>query len=239
MRLFIVALVLIITAGCSTTGANQRDPLQPMNRAIYQFNDKADRWVMKPVAQGYRDYTPSLVRTGVSNFFSNLNDANSAVNYTLQGEPAAAFDVFTRFMFNSTIGLLGLFDITTSSERHYERTGFGDTFASWGWKDSIYLVIPFSGPSTLRDGTGQMGDLVFRENTLYSNPHDDAKLISNVINGVETRERLLGIEETIDEAALDPYIYVRDAWLQMRAKKTGDTPINNGEEELDIDELME
>lgn len=239
MKHWLIIALLPLLASCANTASTNRDPLQPINRAVHHFNDKADDWVLKPVAEGYRDYTPSFVRTGVSNFFSNLNDANSSLNYVLQGEWGASLYNFSRFVANSTVGLLGLVDVTSGHERLYGQTGFGDTFATWGWKDSIYLVIPFLGPSTLRDGTGSLADITLRENTLYSNPHDDAKLVSTVVNGVEIRERLLGVEETIDEAALDPYIYVRDAWLQMRAKKTGDTPPNQDVEEFDIDELME
>lgn len=232
-------ILLLFMAGCAGTTSNNRDPIEPVNRAIYRFNDKADHWVLKPVAESYRDYTPSFIRTGVSNFFSNLNDANSSLNFLLQGDMGASLYNFSRFVANSTVGLLGLIDLTSGHDRLYDQTGFGDTFATWGWKDSLYLVIPFSGPSTLRDGTGSLADLTFRENTLYSNPNGDAKLVSTVVNGVEIRERLLGVEETIDEAALDPYTYTRDAWLQMRAKKAGDTPLNQDTEEFDIDELME
>ncbi len=230
---------LLLFSACTSTPSNPHDPLEPMNRAIYRFNDKADRWVIKPVAQSYHDYTPLFMRRGVDNFFNNLNDANSGVTFALQGEGKASLYNFSRFILNSTVGLLGFIDITSGHERSYEQSNFGDTFSRWGWKDSTYLVLPLAGPSTLRDGVGKIGDITFRENTLYSNPHNDAKLISNMVDGINTREKLLGVEDTIDGAALDPYSYMRDAWLQIRAKKTGDTvPQQNGEEEFNIDDLV-
>lgn len=195
---------------------------------------------MKPVAQGYRDYAPFFVRRGFDNFFNNLGDANSAVNYALQAEGKASLYNFSRFLLNSTVGILGFFDVTSGEERTYQQTGYGDTFALWGWKNSAYFVIPLAGPSTLRDATGALGDVTFRENTLYSNPHGDAKLLSNAVDGVNTREKLLGVDDTIEEAALDPYSYIRDAWLQIRAKKTGDNlPYNGKEDDFDIDDLVE
>lgn len=236
---FLVMLCLQLT-GCASNPSHPRDPLEPINRITYTFNDKADRWVMKPVAQGYHDYTPNFFRSGISNFFSNLNDANSTINFALQGEGKASLYNFSRFLLNSTVGILGFLDITSGEERNYGQTGFGDTFSVWGWKNSAYLVMPLAGPSTLRDGTGAVGSIVFRENTLYSNPHDDAKLLSNVIDGIHTRDKLLGIEDAISDAALDPYSYTRDAWLQMRAKQLGEeAPKNSDEEDFDIDDLVE
>jgi phospholipid-binding lipoprotein MlaA len=235
--LFLAGLFCLLS-GCASTSAHPRDPLEPMNRAIYKFNDKADRWVIKPVATGYRDYTPDLLQVGVDNFFSNLEDANSAVNHALQGHPKASLYNLSRFLLNSTVGLLGLFDLLGGENRAHDQTDFGETLARWGWKNSMYLVIPLRGPSTLRDGLGLVGDISFRENTLYSNPHDDAKLASNMLDGINTRANLLGVEDTISEAALDPYVYTRDAWLQVRAKKTGDSLPEEEEDDFNIDDLV-
>jgi phospholipid-binding lipoprotein MlaA len=233
---FFVFCALLI-CGCTATPSNPRDPLEPLNRGIYKFNDKADRWVMKPVAQSYHDYMPSLVRTGVSNFFNNLNDANSIVNYALQGQVEPSLYNLARFLLNSTVGVAGLFDVSSGQERIYQQTSFGDTFAVWGWKNSSYFVIPLAGPSTLRDGTGLLADITFRDNTLYSNPTENIRRISTVINAVSTRDKLLGVESIISDAALDPYSYTRDAWLQVRAKRAGDD-VPKSEEDFDIDDLM-
>lgn len=229
----------LLLSGCSVTSQHPRDPLEPVNRVVYQFNDKADAWVLKPVAETYHDYTPQLLRTGISNFFSNLGDASSAVNYSLQwrGEPAVYS--MARFILNSTVGILGFMDMTgEDGHRRFPQTGFGDTFARWGWKNSSYLVLPLLGPSTVRDGTGTVAGMAFQENVLYGQPHQDAMALSNTISGISKREKLLGIEETINEAALDSYSYTRDVWLQTRARTAGDTVTSPAEEDLDIDELM-
>jgi len=240
-------LVILTTAlhlhlsGCANYPSHPSDPLEPINRITYKFNDKADRWVMKPVAQGYRDYTPGFFRAGVSNFFSNLNDATSALHFALQGEGKASLYNFSRFLLNSTVGVLGLVDITSGEERSYGQTGLGDTFAVYGWKNSAYLVFPFVGPSTIRDTGGLTADIMFRENVLYGNPHNDAEVLSLVVGAIQTREKLLGLEDTIEGAALDPYSYVRDGWLQIRAKQIGNELPSRSEDEEDfnIDDLVE
>ena len=233
-------LFLLLTTGCSSVTSHSRDPIEPVNRVVYRFNEKADTWVIKPVAETYREIMPSLVKKGISNFFSNLSDASSTVNYTLQAQPEPAIYSMARFILNSTAGVLGFMDMTgEDGHRRFAQTGFGDTLARWGWKNSSYLVLPLLGPSTLRDGTGTLAGMAFQNNVLYGQPHDDAIMLSNVFSGVSHREKLLGIEETINTAALDPYAYTRDVWLQSRARKTGDSMLQDGEEELDIDDLME
>ena len=231
--------LLFVLSGCATTDQHPRDPLEPVNRVVYRFNEKADVWVLKPVAETYHDYTPQPVRSGISNFFSNLGDASSAVNYSLQWQGEPAVYSMARFILNSTVGILGFMDMTgENGHRRFPQTGFGDTFARWGWKNSSYLVLPLLGPSTVRDGTGTVAGMAFQENVLYGQPHEDAMTLSNVVSGISHREKLLGIDETINEAALDPYSYTRDVWLQSRARTTGDTLISPAEEKLDIDELM-
>jgi len=219
--IFLFISTAILTA-CTSTPSNPRDPLEPMNRSVYKFNDKADRWVMKPVAQGYHNYTPAFLRTGVNNFFNNLADASSSVNYGLQGEAKPSLYRLSRFLLNSTVGLLGLLDVTAGHEKNYPQTGFGDTYAKWGWKNSRYLVIPLMGPSTLRDGTGIASGAVFQNHAFYTHVSDNSANAAVLISGVSAREQLLGVEDIITNASLDPYAYTRDAWLQIRAKKAGD-----------------
>jgi phospholipid-binding lipoprotein MlaA len=235
---FALVSMLLLMTGCTSQASHPRDPLEPMNRQIYKFNDKADRYVMKPVAQSYRAVAPIPVRTGVKNFFSNLGDASSMVNYALQAQPESAFYSFSRFLLNSTVGILGLFDVTGEGQRRYQHTGFGDTFARWGWKNSSYLVMPLMGPSTLRDGTGTVAGMAFQSNVIYGHPHQDAKMLSGSVSAISTRERLLGVEDTLEKAALDPYAYMRDGWLQIRAKRVGDDPLQKGEEDINIDDLV-
>lgn len=233
----LLGLLLVLISGCAT--GSPRDPLEPMNRVVYKFNDKADQYVMKPVAEGYRYVTPQPVRNSVTHFFNNIGDASSTLNYSLQGKPEPAFYSFKRFLLNSTVGVVGFFDVTGEEQRRFAVTGFGDTFARWGWKNSSYLVLPIMGPSTLRDGMGVVAETLFLNNVIYGNPHDDAKLLSGTLDAISTREPLLGVEDTVKSAALDPYSYVRDGWLQMRAQSTGDDPVLSSEDDVDIDDLME
>lgn len=237
-KVFALLLFSLLVTGCASSG-NPRDPLEPMNRAIYQFNDKADHYVMKPVAEGYRYVTPQPVRNSVTNFFSNLGDASGTLNYSLQGKPEPALYSLARFTLNSTVGVLGLFDVTGEDQRRFPETGFGDTFARWGWKNSSYLVLPLLGPSTLRDGAGLGAGAMFQNAVIYNHPHEDATLLSSSVGAVSARERLLGLEDTVKDAALDPYSYVRDGWLQIRAKTTGDDPVQSAEDDVDIDDLMQ
>jgi len=236
---FLLCPLLLMLAGCASSVGNARDPLESMNRSIYRFNDKADHYVMRPVAEGYRYAMPQPVRTSVRNFFSNLGDISSILNYSLQAKPEPAFYCFARATLNSTAGMLGFFDLTGEERRRFPATGFGDTFARWGWKDSSYLVLPLLGPSTFRDGAGLVAGGMFQNALIYGNPHDDATVLSGVVGAVSAREGLLGLEDTIDGAALDAYSYTRDAWLQIRAKTTGDSPVQPLEEDIDIDDLME
>ena len=238
-KLFYLLLLSVVISGCAGAGGNPRDPLEPMNRAVFQFNDKADRYVMKPVAEGYRDVTPQVFRNSVRSFFSNLGDASSMINYSLQGKPEPAFYNFARFTLNSTVGVLGFFDVTGETERRFPGASFGDTFAVWGWKNSSYLVLPLLGPSTMRDGTGVVSDVAFQRFVVYGDPHEDALLLSDVVESISTREKLLGLEDAVNSAALDPYSYVRDGWLQIRSKTTGDAPLQSSEDDMDIDDLMQ
>ncbi|WP_024304477.1 VacJ family lipoprotein [Pseudogulbenkiania sp. MAI-1] len=233
-------LLTVALAGCASTAQSQLDPLEPVNRAVYRFNDTADRAVLKPVAEGYRAVTPRPVRIAVGNFFDNIRDAYSAINNALRADAQKATNDVMRVAINSTFGLLGLIDIATPAGLANNKTTLGDTFASWGWKNSSYLVLPLLGPSTVRDGLGTAATLAANpEPGVVYQTHTQLTAAS-VLNAVNTRARLLGLEQTVDEAALDPYSYLRDAYLQLRAKQVGaELPKPSSEdEELDIDQLV-
>jgi phospholipid-binding lipoprotein MlaA len=209
------ALLLAGTlAGCATSGGNPADPFEPFNRVVFSFNDAADRAVIKPVARAYRGVLPGIVRTGVSNFFSNLEDIWISVNDMLQGKFQEGVDDFGRVLFNSTFGIAGIFDFASELGLQKHNEDFGQTLGSWGVGSGAYLVLPILGPSTIRDGFGLLldtqADLVFRidgvpvHNSLYG-----TRAISN-------RANLLDASSVIDTAALDKYSFVRDAWLQRR-----------------------
>ena len=213
------AVVLLLGAallgGCASgPNAHPRDPLEPFNRGVSEFNEAVDEAVLKPVATAYRDVTPDLVRTGVSNFFGNLRDVWSALNATLQLKPRAAAENALRVGVNTAFGFGGLLDI--ASEMGIERTtlDFGQTLGRWGVPSGPYLVLPIFGPSTFRDAAGfgveSNGDLVSKvdhiptRNSLYA------------LRAVETRANLLRATTMLEGAALDKYSFTRDIYLQRR-----------------------
>lgn len=207
------AVSAMLLGGCATNG-DPRDPLEPLNRGIYQFNDGADRILFKPAAQIYRAVLPQIVRTGVSNFFSNLNDVIVALNNLLQGKLDLAASDLSRILVNSTIGLLGLYDTATDIglEKHYE--DFGQTLGYWGIGNGPYIVLPFVGPSSARDTVGWVGDLYTWPPTYLDSEGKRNTLI--VVRFISVRADLLEASRILETAALDPYEFVRDAYLQRR-----------------------
>ena len=234
VRKLIAASLLILASvlsGCAHQ--NVRDPLEPLNRGIYTFNDAVDRAVVKPLAQGYRAVLPQVVQTGISNFFSNLDDITVILNNLLQLKIPQAVSDTGRFVINSTIGLLGFIDVAThlGLEKHNE--DFGQTLGYWGIGNGPYLVLPFLGPSSLRDGIGRWVDA--RTDPVRWEDHIRTRnqfLVTRVIN---TRARLLDSEKVIDAAAIDRYAFIRDAYLQRRRSLVfdGNPPPEKEFEEFD------
>jgi phospholipid-binding lipoprotein MlaA len=237
-RLRCLALALLL-AGCASTPSHPQDPLEPMNRAIYGFNTHVDRAVFKPVAETYRDVVPSPLRAAVGNFFDNLRDVISLANNTLQVRPEPALNDLMRVGLNSTLGFFGLLDIADPAGLKSYKTGFGDTLARWGWKDSTYLVLPFFGPSSIRDGIGRVADTAtVPPHLVYVN--ETQATAGFALDFVDRRVRLLGIETTVEEAALDPYAYTRDAYIQLREHQLGQphSVDPNSGDDVKIDELV-
>lgn len=236
LRLLVAASVLVL-AGCAANPANPKDPYEPYNRAMYSFNDKADRYVLKPVAQGYRAVTPQPARTAVGNFFDNLRDVYSIASNALRGEGEKTLNDIMRVALNSTFGLFGLIDIATPAGLKNNKNTLGDTFASWGWQNSNYLVLPLLGPSTVRDGTGTVITLAAPgpAQSVYHNSREAVAYYG--MTGISTRERLLDLDESLREAALDPYVYMRDGFLQLRASQLGQ-PNPTQQDEINIDDLI-
>jgi phospholipid-binding lipoprotein MlaA len=204
---------LALLGGCASTG-NPRDPLEPINRGIYQFNDGLDKVLLTPAAEAYRSVLPQFVRTGVSNFFANINDVLIALNNLLQGKiPDAVSDV-GRVAVNTTAGILGVMDVATEIglEKHDE--DFGQTLGRWGIGDGPYLVLPLFGPSNLRDSLGRIVD--YRTDLVtYVDPSRDRNQLW-ALRIVNRRSELLDTSKILETAALDPYEFLRDAYLQRR-----------------------
>jgi phospholipid-binding lipoprotein MlaA len=224
-----LALAALTLSGCATgPNADPRDPLEPFNRGMYRFNDTVDRAVVKPVATVYRDVLPSPVRTGVTNFFANLQDAWSVVNNTLQFKGEEAGNSLVRFGVNTFLGLGGVLDIASEMqiERHTE--DFGQTLGHWGVGAGPYLVLPLLGPSTVRDTAALPVDA---QGNLVSGLNDVSTRNSlTALSLLNRRARLLDATGILDQVALDPYTFTRDAFLQRRQNDVydGDPPDDAG-----------
>ncbi|HYN11463.1 MAG TPA: VacJ family lipoprotein [Burkholderiales bacterium] len=211
----IILLLGLIVAGCAATGdRDPRDPWEPMNRAVYKFNDVVDEAVAKPVARAYRKALHSEIRARIGNFFSNLADPFIGVNNFLQGKLEEGFQDWVRFAFNSTIGLLGIHDVASDMGYEKHNEDFGQTFGRWGAGSGPYLMLPFFGPSNVRDGVGFALDS-------YVDPMQviDPSDLRTALYGtrlIDTRAGLLDASSLMEEAALDRYIFLRDAYLQRR-----------------------
>jgi len=190
----------------------EKDPWEGLNRKIFAFNSTLDRFILKPAAKTYATLAPKPVKTGVSNFFKNLQQPVSAVNLLLQGHPVQAATATGRFAFNVVFGLGGLFDPATPAEIPYRDRDFGQTFAQWGWQDSRYFVMPVFGPTTLRDGIGSLTSSNVSP-MRWLDARERAYL--GVLYGLNARASVLSMDPMIREAA-DPYLLVRDAFLQRR-----------------------
>ena len=226
-----------VTAGAEKPALppNPKDPFESFNRQIFSFNTSLDRAVLRPAAKVYSEYVPSLLQTGVSNFFSNLRDLWSGVNSALQAKPGHALDNVGRFLVNTTVGIYGLFDVAThlGLERHTE--DFGQTLGRWGVPSGPYLVLPLFGPSTVRDGIGLVPDSY--ANLINQINNSDQRNVLWFGNLVDRRSQLLPLTDHIDRVALDKYSFTRDAYLQKRLNDVydGDPPSTEDPEPAEPD----
>jgi phospholipid-binding lipoprotein MlaA len=217
-RLQVLALALLL-AGCAT-GKNPQDPMEGYNRAVFAFNDKTDQIVLKPVATAYHAVLPSFVQTGVGNFFGNLGDIWSGVNEILQGKVTNGASDFARFGVNSTIGIGGLFDVGSNIGLTKHNRDFGETLGAWGVKPGPYVVIPLLGSSTMRDSVALPLD--YAGNLWYYKYPVRQRNEGTILQFVDQRASVLDASKLLDEAALDRYEFVRDAYLQRRESKVRD-----------------
>jgi phospholipid-binding lipoprotein MlaA len=229
-----VVLALITLAGCATapTTADNPDPLEPANRTFYSINESLDKAILKPVAETYAEYTPQLVRDGVTNFFNNLTYLNVILNTFLQGKFDQGMADTLRFLYNSTFGLGGLIDVSTPIGMPAHDEDFGQTLAVWGGSEGTYLYLPLHGP----DSTGNLPDLA--TSTLL-NPLTyvtGAVLFPlSALNIINKRANLLEATNIRDEAAVDPYIFTREAYVQRRQYliHDGNPPVEGYEDIFD------
>jgi len=212
----LVALIPALLVGCASqpnVKKDPRDPLESFNRASYKFNDAIDRAVLKPVAKGYKAVAPQFVETGVSNFFSNLEQPTVIVNDLLQAKFKPALSDTGRFLMNTTIGIGGLLDPASAAGLDRNDEDFGQTLGKWGVPSGPYLMVPFFGPSTFRDGVGSGAD-IFTDPVHYVE-RDAIRYSLDGVGLINMRAQLLQTEQALSQT-YDKYAFIRNVYLQRR-----------------------
>lgn len=219
-KLLLAVATMLTFVGCASTSSPNADPWEGFNRGSFAVNEAIDKAVLTPAAKGYQAVTPKFVRSGVSNAFSNVGDVGTGVNNLLQGKPGSALSDLGRVLVNSTLGILGLFDVASPMGLDKNNEDFGQTLGKWGVGSGPYVVLPLLGPSTLRDSVGRVPDRY----TSYGRYLEHVPT-RNTVQGVDIiriREELLATGKTLDEASLDKYQFLRDAFLQRRLNQVHD-----------------
>jgi len=217
LRYCILFITFLFSGGCATIEGppNPDDPFESFNRSMFAFNEGVDKYAFKPVAKGYNFVMPSFASKGVSNFFSNIDDIVVFFNQLLQFKFAAAATTSARFVFNTTFGLLGFFDVATSMDLHKHNEDFGQTLAVWGIPSGPYLVLPFLGPLTVRDSAGLAVDWTFFD-PIFSRQTLNQSLATLTIKYIDIRAGLVKASNILDETVPDKYSFIRDAWKLRR-----------------------
>jgi len=235
-----LALAAVLGACASIppgAGSNPVDPWEVYNRQMFDVNDRVDRAVMKPIARAYEAVLPQDVRVCFNNAFLNLLEPVNAINNALQGKPTAAMSDVSRLFWNSTVGLLGCFDVAAMAGAPRSNEDFGQTLGRWGLAPGPYFVLPLLGPSSVRDAAGRLFDFLGTDPIWYIG---DIPLRNSLVGFrlVDTRASLLPAEKVLEAAALDRYQFVRDAYLQLRRNLVydGNPPRLRDPDEEDLDE---
>ena len=239
--LFILVVSMFLITACSSSATNpnnpaalkNKDPLEKLNRKVFAFNLGLDNHVLKPVAKAYKAVTPDFVDTSVTNFFENLSDVGNAINNAFQFKFKDAANDTERFVFNSTFGFAGLLDIASAAglEKHDE--DFGQTLARWGVKPGPYIMLPFLGPSTVRDASAKLSVDRLLDPAHYS----DESVSAFVLKTIDKRADLLGQEDAFKDFSNDQYSALRNVWLQRRSFLIRDGKVNKKSASDLIDEL--
>lgn len=236
IQTLILSASLALTACTSAIDANgyTNDPWESMNRGIYSFNKGVDTVLFKPIARTYTFVFPKPVRTAVSNFFGNLSDIGSLANAILQLDGKATAGIAARVINNTFFGLGGLLDVATPMGNTKINKNFGSTLAHYGVKSGPYVVLPFFGPSTLRDGIGKIPDTYLSPVTYVDNKKVRWGITG--LNAIQTRASYLPIEQQLQGTTTDEYSTIRDAWLQQRWAELG-TPVSDSTQQ-DLDDIF-
>lgn len=211
--LLLVGSLLSGGGGCASL--DPEDPLEPFNRSVYEFNETVDTYIAKPLARGYRKITPDPVDRGITNFFNNLDEVPTAFNNFLQFKFKEGFSDIGRLVVNTTVGILGFRDVATGMGLEKHEEDFGQTLGRWGVPAGPYLVLPIIGPRNIRDGVGFVVDWV--TNPIYYRVGDNRYgWMLWTLRYVDRRSDLLRSEKVLESAAIDPYVFIRDSYMQRR-----------------------
>jgi phospholipid-binding lipoprotein MlaA len=216
------------------------DPIEPVNRFVFGFNDILDRILIEPLAKGYKALFPGFARDAVQNFMHNLQSPLIVANNLLQGSPGDASVATMRFILNSTVGIGGLIDVAKTQGLSYENEDFGQTLATWGLGDGFYLVLPVLGPSSLRDALGKGVDAYGDPVRLVSSNADKDWIYytRGALDGIDTRARLIEVIDDLRKNSLDYYAAARSTYTQKRASLIRDDQSGSAPRTLNYDELQ-
>jgi len=245
-KLLSIVLLLCLASGCASVSApDERDPWESYNRSIFSFNESFDSAIGQPVAEAYQSALPDFMQTGISNFFSNLNDLMVIVNDLLQFKFEQAMLDFGRVVYNTTFGLLGFIDVATHMELPKHTEDFGQTLAVWGVGDGAYFVLPLLGPSTVRDTTGLVADAIYLD-PLINFRDDEVRWGLIVLRAIDKRASLLEATRIMEKSGIDPYVFMRNAYFQIRENQIydGNPPNKNynikpNKDDLDLEKELE
>ena len=237
-----MAVMVACVAACASSATEQHeydDPFEGYNRAMFSFNYQVDKYVIKPVAEGYRAVTTPFIRERISSVIDNLKEPVSAGNYLLQADPEASVKSLSRFVINSTLGLVGIFDVAEGWGLPKDKTTFNETFAKWCIPQGPFIVLPLLGPSTPRAATGMALDFVF--DPVYwatyqdANVHDKASWGYAIAQGITVREAALDILDDLERNSVDFYATMRSAYLQNQSKLKCFNDVSKDENTYDFD----
>ena len=222
LKIITILLLSISLYGCATTNSlDERDPLEGFNRGVYSFNQTMDDLIFDPIGDLYRAITPDFIESGVTNFFNNLNDLSVIANEILQFKFGRASSDAARFVINSTVGLLGFFDVSSEMGLSKHNEDFGQTLAQWGFESGPYIVVPFFGPASLRDLSSFVVDKGVL-NPMFYIEDDMIKSGLLTLNYVDFKSRLSSTKELVGTASLDEYEFIKNAYFEKRAYEIND-----------------
>ena len=240
-KFYLVIFFIIGLNGCATLDGpeNPDDPYERFNRSMYSFNETFDEYAYKPVAEGYKAITPDFVDTGITNFFNNLDDIVVIINDLLQFKFKQSATDISRFVINTTIGIFGVFDVATKLDLPKHSEDFGQTLGAWGINSGPYLVLPFVGPSSVRDGVGLAVDFT-QFDVVFSELEREEEIVAVGIKYIDIRADLLTASKLLNDIAPDPYAFLRDAWVLRRQNLVydGSPPSDISDDELFEDDLF-